>query len=662
MLERLMGDGVLGSRIAIDGKAGHFGMFGIRRGLAADWRGVAVLACVLVSASLGFGSATAAAATATRYVAAADGSDASNDCLASADPCATIQHAIAEAGVGDTVQVAPGTYAENLTIPKSLTLTGPNAGIDPNQASRGPEAIIDGGGIGPAAITPQAEDVVVEGLTVSTSGAGAPIRTVGADTDRLTIADDIIEGGVGAITLQTGGEQIAIERNSIAGSGYDVYLGAADYPDLTIDENVIAAPVDYYGIFNDGSGTIEGLQLSGNTIEAASNIGADTSEAAVTGNSVDVESPGEVGLQIDLHESTVSRNSFDGNGTAACLQLFGSQYGLVPSSQVSVTENNFDHCDAYAIQLSPEVEAIDITRNRIRDSYDGVNTRDITPWDLTGRDIQVAANSITGSAHMGVDNTVSGTLDARDNWWGCNAGPGAPGCDAAGASTETSPNVVLSGTASPLALSPGEGAIVSAMLNTDTVGAAVSGVPGGAVTFTSQLGAFASPSAPLADGTAASTFTAGSLPGPAGIEVSLDAQQVAVGLTILSPPPAEISPPPAAPMDVPALEHSDKPVLVQGAGATVGTLSCGASSCNVESKRATVKIGGKRFKASLKLPGTIAAGASSPIKVMLSKSARRELAKRGVGTITVRITIVDSAGRAVRRTIKVRIKQRGGRM
>jgi hypothetical protein len=82
--------------------------------------------------------------------------------------------------------------------------------------------------------------------------------------------------------------------------------------------------------------------------------------AAVTGNTIDTESPGGAGLQIDLHESTVSGNSFEGNGTTGCLQLFGSQYGLVPSSEVSVTEHSFESCNGDAIQLSPEVEAIEI--------------------------------------------------------------------------------------------------------------------------------------------------------------------------------------------------------------------------------------------------------------------------------------------------------------
>lgn len=635
------------------------------------WGRFAVLICVVGFASLAFGSGVASAAPATRHVAALSGTDAANNCLEATNPCATIQHAIAEANAGDSVQVAPGTYAENLTISKSLTLLGPNAGIDPNQGSRGPEAIIDGGNTGAAAVTPQAEGVTVEGFTVSTSApsVGAPIRTVGADIDRLTIADDIIEGGEGAITFQAGGEGIAIERDSIAGIGYDVYLGAAAYPDLKIDENVLAGPVTFYGIFNSGGGTIEGLQLTGNTIEAASDIGADISAAEVTGNTIDTESPGGVGLQIDLHESTVSGNSFEGNGTTGCLQLFGNQYGLVPSSEVSVTENSFDGCNAYGIQLSPEVEAIEITRNTISDSFDGIDTRAISNWNVDGLGIEIAGNSITGSTHMGVDNTVEGTLDASDNWWGCNGGPGATGCDTVGAGVEASPYVVLTGSASASELEFGASATVTAAADTDSNGAVVEGVPG-IVTFGSQLGSFSAPAATLAAGVG-STFTAGSQAGSAGITVGLDGQQVAVPLTIVSPPvvstPPPTTPTPAPTTSAPApapepseatVESSSKPVGVQGNQPTLGTISCGDSACQIGSKAATAKLGGKKFNLKVIVPATMSAGGSAKVKVVLPRSVRKALAKAGTGTVTVTIAVIDADGQTVTQTIRVKIKQK----
>ncbi|MGD8623864.1 MAG: choice-of-anchor Q domain-containing protein [Anaerolineae bacterium] len=63
----------------------------------------------------------------TRYVDGATGSDAS-DCSNPAAPCATIGYALSQAGNGDEIWVAQGTYTENLTVNLPVTLEGGYSG------------------------------------------------------------------------------------------------------------------------------------------------------------------------------------------------------------------------------------------------------------------------------------------------------------------------------------------------------------------------------------------------------------------------------------------------------------------------------------------------------------------------------------------------------
>ena len=53
-------------------------------------------------------------------------------------PCATIQHAVNESSSGDTINLGPGKYVENVFVNQNVTIQGDSAKgstLDGNQAS-----------------------------------------------------------------------------------------------------------------------------------------------------------------------------------------------------------------------------------------------------------------------------------------------------------------------------------------------------------------------------------------------------------------------------------------------------------------------------------------------------------------------------------------------
>ncbi|MBZ0242284.1 MAG: hypothetical protein K8F24_03630, partial [Bacteroidales bacterium] len=79
-----------------------------------------------------------------------------------------IQLAINAADPNDVIEVAAGTYAEDIVVDKALDIRGPNYGISPNTAIRGDEAIIHPATSSPngEVIKVQASDVTINGFTI----------------------------------------------------------------------------------------------------------------------------------------------------------------------------------------------------------------------------------------------------------------------------------------------------------------------------------------------------------------------------------------------------------------------------------------------------------------------------------------------------------------
>jgi pectin methylesterase-like acyl-CoA thioesterase len=130
---------------------------------------------------------------ATCYVDAVNGSDA----FGGASPGfakQTIQAALAQVDVGGTVIVAPGTYAEAVSITKEgVTLQGAGAGSNPAQ-----HTIIDGpvgASSGIRLPNPSTTGVTISGLRVQ-QFTGGGICSIGANNNSFTVDSVEVVGNV----------------------------------------------------------------------------------------------------------------------------------------------------------------------------------------------------------------------------------------------------------------------------------------------------------------------------------------------------------------------------------------------------------------------------------------------------------------------------------
>src|SRR5450759_309356 len=147
------------------------------RGKSMRRRGFWVLFGLLLALSV---AGTSLAASSRLYVSREHGSDA-NPCSASM-PCRTIGHAVDVAPAGATIHVDKGTYGEQVSITKSLTLEGENAVIDATGQTGGiiPPLV----GYGLLVSGPGASGSVVDGFTVE-HAIGEGILVAGTSNVRI---------------------------------------------------------------------------------------------------------------------------------------------------------------------------------------------------------------------------------------------------------------------------------------------------------------------------------------------------------------------------------------------------------------------------------------------------------------------------------------------
>ncbi|MCC6847014.1 MAG: hypothetical protein IT294_00835 [Deltaproteobacteria bacterium] len=357
----------------------------------------------------------------TRYV-STTGDDTYNDCRDAADPCRTIQKAVDVACEGDTIEVSPGTYGEQIAIAKNgITVNGNGALVQPSAVvTDNTQGSPCSNGLGTAI-------VLVSGVTGVTMNdlniSGALINPMPARFIGL-----YYRNASGAIN---GGSVDHVRNDPLDGmqNGLGVYIQASTGN---------AIDVDVTGV------TISGYQKNGLTFNgcgcADTPLGTVTGSA--TGNSLIGAGPVPViaqnGIQVGFGGGpiTVAGNSSNGhrytgdpaNGTGAGILIFSSKNNVITGNQVTANNSgivfeggSFGLC--VAADSTGNLATCNVVAANDAFAYEVGFSTDASANTIHDNVIDGNSTGVDGSG-IGV-----GTLDAESNYWGAVDGPSgvAPG-------------------------------------------------------------------------------------------------------------------------------------------------------------------------------------------------------------------------------------------
>jgi uncharacterized repeat protein (TIGR01451 family) len=481
----------------------------------------------------------------------------------------SIQAAVTAANVagGDTIQVDTGTYTEQVTINKSLTIFGNGAGAiiqaPATLASNlGQTALVEVGN----GATVNMSDLTLEGPGPSAGlyvVGGATLNVTGTTIDKMRQSPlNGVQTGRGILVGSTGFAQVG--HATITGCIITDYqksgiVTGGNGTTVTITSTTVTGVgptplISQNGIQITGGTT---AQVSNNTISGneftGTNSGPDptmnvqsagilnfSDGGSFTGNTVSGNDEGIFSTNTGTTASTISGNTVEGNRFQGILLA----QGIATVSNNTITGNNI----GVAVRASSgdTTNAVGtLVSNNITNNgngglaFPGGGIRLLAGPGATTMDLVTAHfNRIVGNS-VGLDNTTATSADATNNWWGSNAGPGGLGSDTVSGPVSFNPWLVLQVTASPATVQSGGIATVVADLTRDSSGmdtSALGHLPDGIpVSFATNSGTIQPAASITMGGRARATFTAGATSGTAAVAATVDNQTSSATITIEMP-------------------------------------------------------------------------------------------------------------------------------
>ena len=396
-------------------------------------------------------------------------------CARGGGACATPEQAFAVAEAGDTVQFGPGAFpAGGVDLRERLILRGAQAGVDARTRAGGTQAAPGGEtvlyDVNPATL----EDGLIE---VFPAAAGATV-------DGFTFTGNQGSGnfsGAGLITYDGGGG-FTIANNVMSHNTFGFYMSSSG--DATVvthnqflSNNKLAAGATRRGLYSELAKNVTIQQNS-----FVENPYAATIHSVRAGGGEDV---------------IVTENQIIGGGSFTLADVDG----------VKFADNTFSGGTGAGVVLGGDgLRKVQVVRNAITGKVTGgIRMVNYGPADEQSRGITVRQNTITGTQDRDggaiwigpegaagealivnnriVDNTSAGlrnedpdaSVDARQNWWGCNNGPGSAGCDGVtspdgGSNPQFTPWLTLSLSATPSDIESGATSSLLARLSNLSAG------------------------------------------------------------------------------------------------------------------------------------------------------------------------------------------------
>lgn len=511
----------------------------------------------------------------------------------------TIQAAINAAAPTDTIQVCAGTYAEQININKSLTVLGPNAAINPNTGIRVAEAVIiptssdplNPGFAGPIVVTMSVSGITFRGFTVDgdnpslTSGVlfnGADVDAeFGVYGDGSANPDAIVENNIvkniGEISVWINTFGIGGSRNAnstILNNKVDNNLGAfgqgiriSDDAWVSVTNNVVTRvragiTIENYSgnVTTHPASTISNNNISAFRIGIRHNLhyvysapGFTISQNTVTAY-VQSPMPPQVttptafqGIRVESIQQTVfvdvNDNIVNGNRTVLSGAGYTRNDGLnvtnssATSPNIAFRRNNVSDFIRGVFHETPAVPLFE--SNAITGNTFGIVNDAAAPNGLIAH-----FNRIVGNTTAGLQNNAGTTINAENNWWGCNYGPGATGAGCSGTANsaagpvDADPWLTLTTSAAPPSVNIGGNSNVTSSLRINSAAADTSGsgtvIDGTPASFAGTNGTVAPPTGTTTAGNVGTVFTATTL-APGSASTTIDGQTVSAPIAITAP-------------------------------------------------------------------------------------------------------------------------------